>query len=203
MERSVKTDLSRSPTALFHGGVRSQSARAAGLVRGRSASPSGPVRFPFDHAFAAGLRAVRQHEARSLLLRGSGVDIRGEIEARVSSPERRDPSFYLGLFWPWLLLELRGGIACRRDIRLCAPMPALQGILTLEPTSSPGTAPTSFHSSWIEASARETSYELGLRYFVGSYFSLLFHIERTIAASLRAIVSFARFGFVPAAISRW
>ena len=33
MERSVKTDLSRSPTALFHGGVRFQSARAAGLAR--------------------------------------------------------------------------------------------------------------------------------------------------------------------------
>ena len=52
-------------------------------------------------------------------------------------------------------------------------MPALQGILTLEPNSSPGTAPTAFLSSWIEASARETSYELCLRYFVGSYFSLL------------------------------
>jgi hypothetical protein len=33
MERSVKTDLSRSPTALFHGGVRFQSTRAAGLAR--------------------------------------------------------------------------------------------------------------------------------------------------------------------------
>jgi hypothetical protein len=33
MERSVKTDLSRSPTVLFNGGVRFQSARAAGLAR--------------------------------------------------------------------------------------------------------------------------------------------------------------------------
>src|SRR5262249_49487808 len=35
------------------------------------------------------------------------------------------------------------------------------------------------------------------RGFVGSYFSLLFHIERAMAASVRAIVSFARFGLVP------
>ena len=33
MERSVKTDPSRSPTAFFHGGVRFQSARAARLAR--------------------------------------------------------------------------------------------------------------------------------------------------------------------------
>ncbi len=33
MERSVKTNLSRSPASLFNVGVRSQSARAGWLVR--------------------------------------------------------------------------------------------------------------------------------------------------------------------------
>jgi hypothetical protein len=38
MERSVKTDPSRSPTVLFNGGVRFQSARAARLARVQWAS---------------------------------------------------------------------------------------------------------------------------------------------------------------------
>ena len=37
--------------------------------------------------------------------------------------------------------------------------------------------------------------------FSGSYFSFVFHIANTIAAICRAIVSFARFGFVPPANS--
>ena len=53
------------------------------------------------------------------------------------------------------------------------------------------------------ACTRETSYHSCLRYFVGSYSSPLFHIERAIAASLRASVNFARLGFVPAVSIRW
>jgi hypothetical protein len=55
MERSVKTNLSRSPTALFNVGVRSQSARAAWLVRVQLASTGWLVRVPFDHASAVGI----------------------------------------------------------------------------------------------------------------------------------------------------
>src|SRR5689334_19687762 len=35
----------------------------------------------------------------------------------------REPSFYRGLFWPWLLLVLRGGIAYSWDLRSTAPGP--------------------------------------------------------------------------------
>jgi hypothetical protein len=66
MERSVKTDPLRSPTVLFNGGVRSQSARAAWLVRVRLAgtawlarvqlaSAASLERFPVDHASAIGI----------------------------------------------------------------------------------------------------------------------------------------------------
>ena len=126
-----------------------------------------------------------------------------EIEALLFSRRKREPSFYLDLFWPWLLSVLRGGIAYPWDLGATAPGPGSPWMLTLEPCSSPGTAPPITRISGIDVSTRETSYEPCLRCFVGSYFSLLFHIERAMAASLRAFVSFARFGFVPALMSRW
>ena len=46
-----------------------------------------------------------------------------EIEALVFSRREREPSFYQGLFWPWLLSVLRGGIAYPRDLRSTAPVP--------------------------------------------------------------------------------
>jgi hypothetical protein len=52
MERSVKTDLSRSPMFFFNEGVRSQSARAAWLVRVQLASAGRLVGFPFGHVSA-------------------------------------------------------------------------------------------------------------------------------------------------------
>jgi hypothetical protein len=39
-----------------------------------------------------------------------------EIEALVFSRREREPSFYQGLFWPLLLLVLRGGIALLSDL---------------------------------------------------------------------------------------
>jgi hypothetical protein len=84
-----------------------------------------------------------------------------------------------------------------------APEPRFGRILTLELYSSLGTAPgIEPLFSRIDDSTRETSLYFCLRCFVGSYFSFFFHIERAMAAILRAIVSLARFGFVPAAISR-
>jgi len=72
MERSVKTNLSRSPIALFNVGVRSQSARAAWLVRVRLAGAAGLARvqlastaslgrFPVDHASAIGIGTASQY----------------------------------------------------------------------------------------------------------------------------------------------
>lgn len=71
MERSVKTSLSRSPTALFNVGVRSQSARTAGfarvllasaarLARVQLASAASLVRFPVGHASAIGVGTASQ-----------------------------------------------------------------------------------------------------------------------------------------------
>jgi len=73
----------------------------------------------------------------------------------------------------------------------------------LEPNSSPGAAPTVIHFLGTNAFTGETSYESFLRCFVESYSFPLFHMERAIAASLRASVNFARFGLVPAASIRW
>ena len=126
-----------------------------------------------------------------------------EIEAFLFSRKEREPSFYRGLFGPLLLSVLRGGIAYPWDIGSTAPVPDKEWMLTLEPCSSPGTAPSISLRLGTGVSTRETSYEPCLRCFVESYFSLLFHIERAMAASLRAIVSFAKFGLVPAAISLW
>ncbi len=89
------------------------------------------------------------------------------------------------------------------DLRGVAPVPEIQWMLSLEPNSSPGAAPTVIHFLGTNAFTRETSYEFCLRCFVESYSSPLFHMERAIAASLRASVNFARFGLVPAASIRW
>jgi hypothetical protein len=130
------------------------------------------------------------------------IGILDDDEAFVFSRQRREPSFYQGLSRPSLRLVLRGSIAYPWDLRRSAPEPEVQWMLTLEPCPSPGTAPTIKPLLGSDVSTRETGYELCLRCFVGSYLSLLFHIERAMAAILRAIVSFAKFGFVPAASNR-
>jgi len=86
MERSVKTNLSRSPTALFNVGVRSQSARAAWLVRVQLASTGWLVRFPFGHASAVGIGAdASQYGGLSTLDGADDVGILDEIEALLFS----------------------------------------------------------------------------------------------------------------------
>ena len=110
MERSVKTDPSRSHSALFNGGVRFQSARAAGLVRRQlpsaarlaRAQPSHVASFkllPVGHASAVGSEAAAQGGGWSLLWRRDDhAGILDEIEALVFSRKEREPSFYQGLF---------------------------------------------------------------------------------------------------------
>jgi hypothetical protein len=203
MERSVKTDLSRSPTVLFNGGVRFQSARAARLARVRRARAAPCARSPVRIASAAGFEAARQRGGRSLLFQWSSlVGTFDDREARLSSRETREPSFYRGLIGPLLRLELRGGIAYPWDLRRLASGPASKWMLTLEPCPSPGTAPAIIPLWESDVPTRETGYEPCFRCFVGSYSSLFFHIERTMVASLRASVSLARFGFVPAVTRR-
>lgn len=89
-KRSVKPNLSHSPTVRFNVGVRSQSARAAWLARVRCTTAA---RLP-DHAFASGLRTISQGVGvLPLPSRSSGVGILDDIEASLSSPQRREPSF--------------------------------------------------------------------------------------------------------------
>ncbi len=114
----------------------------------------------------------------------------------------REPSFYLGLFRPWLPLVLRGGIAYPWGLQNRGPGPVIIWILTLETFSSPDIVPTIIGSFQSNTSALETSYVFCLQCFVASYSSPFFHIEMVIAAILRAIVSFARFGLVPAVSNR-
>ena len=115
MERSVKTNLSRSPPVLFNVGVRSQSARAAWLVRVQIARAFGTCT----------LIATRPQLA--LEPSASADDGRSSPSFRRWHPRRdrstcvlaqkREPSFYLGLFRPLLLSVLRGGIAYPWDLR--------------------------------------------------------------------------------------
>jgi hypothetical protein len=174
MERSVKTDPLRSPTVLFNGGVRSQSARAAwlvrvllagatGLARVQLASTASLGRFPVGHASAMGIGTASPCRGQSLPCRVVLAFILDEIEALLFSRKEREPSFYLDLFWPWLLSVLRGGIAYPRDFRSTAPEPGRAWILTLEPCSSPGTAKAIPPLFGIDVSTRETSYQLCLR----------------------------------------
>lgn len=120
-----------------------------------------------------------------------------DIEAISSSRIVRGPSFYLGLFGPSLHLVQQRGIAFFPGLWLGAG-PELGWMLPFEPIAAPGAMGTTVVVTTFYTSA--TSYDL-LRYDSGLYASPLFHIASVIAASLREIVSFARCGFVPPAIS--
>lgn len=62
MKRSVKTNLSHAPTIFFNVGVRSQSARAAWLVRVPLAITGITILHPINYAFGIGIRTVSQFE---------------------------------------------------------------------------------------------------------------------------------------------
>ena len=110
MERSVKTDPSRSPTALFHGGVRFQSARAARRACVQLAKAARRARVQQARAetlapctvmlASAGAREAADLGGFLSLPRCSPDDAGhlDEIEARVFSRRKREPSFYPGLF---------------------------------------------------------------------------------------------------------
>src|SRR5581483_1461315 len=107
MERRGKTNLTESPAVLFPVGVRSQSARARNTLQPLQRVT---VQSSCPQVSALGTGTLCQRGVRPVPVRPSGLGILNEIEARSSSPRRREPPFYLGLVRPLLLLELRGGI---------------------------------------------------------------------------------------------
>ena len=123
------------------------------------------------------------------------LGIPDDIAAAAFSTPEWEPSFYWGLLRPLLCLALQGGIACEWGLRI-QPGPQFVLILTPETISSPGCAPRRTDSFTINSSNPETCYVI-LFNFAGLYTSSDLHIERMIDAIWRAMLSFARFGFVP------
>jgi len=128
-------------------------------------------------------------------------DFPDDIVAAAFSTPVWEPPFYWGLWRPLLYSALRGGIALIWGLRI-QPGPAMFWMLTPETIASPGSAPGRTDSPAIHSSNPETSYAIFFN-FAGSYTSLDRHIARTIAAIWRAMVSFARFGFVPPSSNCW
>jgi hypothetical protein len=90
MERSVKTNLTRSPSVVFNVGVRFQLSRAAWLVRVQSAMASWlPVR-----ASAPSLRSIGRCGGLSFPVRASGVGILDDIEVNLFFRKKREPFSY-------------------------------------------------------------------------------------------------------------
>jgi hypothetical protein len=84
---------------VFNVGVRSQSARAAWLARVKEAEAARLARFPVTHASAAGLGTARQRGGGSLFGTVAHVVGKpGDVEAPMFSRNKREPSFYQGLF---------------------------------------------------------------------------------------------------------
>jgi len=102
--------------------------------------------------------------------------------------------------WPWLQSVLRGDITCIWDLPGASRGPADEWMLSLEPFSSLDSGPT---SSRVRLALR-SAYALSVTPLCrsGSYTSLCFHIDSTVAAMRRASVSLARFGLIPASSIR-
>ena len=126
---------------------------------------------------------------------GLFLGIPDDIAAALFSTPEWEPPFYWGLLRPLLCSALQGGITYAWGLRI-QPGPEFNWMLTPETISSPGTAPRRSDSSRIDPSHPETSYVIFLS-FAGLYTSWDRHIERMIDAICRAMLSFARFGFVP------
>ncbi len=123
------------------------------------------------------------------------LGIPDDIAAAVFSTPEWEPPFYLGLLRPLLYLALRGGIACTWGLRI-QPGPRVVWMLTPETISSPGSAPGRTDFFTTSQSSPETNYAIFFS-LAEWYTSSDFHIERMIDAIWRAMLSFARFGFVP------
>ena len=87
-------------------------------------------------------------------------------------------------------------------LRMNHPGPEIQWMLTPETISSPGGAPERTDAFTLGSSNPETLYANFVN-FAGLYTSSDRHIDKTIDAICRAIVSLARFGFVPPSSNCW
>ena len=131
------------------------------------------------------------------------VSVPRDIEAVSFSTPLWEPSFYQGLVGPSLHSALRGGITYSWGLR-DRPGPEIAWMLSPATVSSRGASlPTADFASENVVNPW-TGYGPGaVTSFRGSYLSCDLHIERTIDAICRAIVSFARFGFVPPSSNCW
>ena len=132
--------------------------------------------------------------------RPNGIPV--DIKALSFSAQWQEPSFYWGLFGPSLHLALQGGIAYRWGLWTYDPGPEIRWILSPVTISSPGTAPLEADSFTCTTSNSKIRYVVWLSFF-GSYTSSDLHIDSTIEAICRAMVSLARLGFVPPSSSIW
>ena len=123
------------------------------------------------------------------------LGIPDDIAAAAFSTPEWETFFYWGLLRPLLCSALQGGITYWWGLRI-QPGPGWFWMLTPETISSPGSAPRRTDSFAINYSNPETCYVIFFN-FAGLYTSSDLHIERMIDAIWRAMLSFARFGFVP------
>ncbi len=96
---------------------------------------------------------------------------------------------------------MRGDLAPSRET-MRGPVQKRYGCSPPNPTRPSGTTRATTSASWIIAWVLDaTSYE-GFDVLAGSYASFFFQSARVMAAILRASVTLARFGLVPAASCR-
>ena len=122
----------------------------------------------------------------------------GDRQACTCSGLRPGPSFHQGLFGPLLRSVLWRRIAWTRGLHPLRARPRVSWMLTSDLVSPCAVALTVLAREAIDQCAAGATFCFSLP---GSYSCSSFHIRRTIAAIRRAIVSWARLGFVPAEVS--
>ena len=149
---NVKTNLTTDRSNLAPDGLGSQSRETAFACRACRSAP--------------GWRITRcdlsQSGVESCVLRSGFPE---DYEALLFSTIGWEPSFYWGLYGPWLPSALRGGIAYALGLRGTRPGAAM--MLSRDSDSSLGTAPSRFNSVPICDTAPEPSYVVFLS-FAGS-----------------------------------
>ena len=113
----------------------------------------------------------------------------------------REPSFHQGLGGPLLRSVLRRGIAYPWGLDSVQVGPAETRMLTSDLVSPSAVMPIVVALEMNDQLTAEASLSC-CSSLLGSYSFSSFHIRRTIAATRLAIVSLARFGLVPADVSR-
>ena len=183
MGPEVKTHLPRSPAAVG----------LASGVHPRCAGELAHARVAWGRSRDSG---VHSRTSCDSAMHGQRVfSIPVDLEAGTFSTSKWEPSFYQGLAGPLLCSALRGRIACPEGLRKGVPGPVKAWMLSPVTISSPGSALSTADLLASHSSSPETGYEVNTRR--GSYLSFDRHRDSAIEAIWRAMVSFAKFGFVP------